>query len=129
MFFDFDWHFICSDIYVRTLQTKCNNIKLKENGTPHIDRNRLLPSDRQPRLYRTGNRIQRVHDHSRIPVQGKGKYLPDCFRTELCGNGTAISRCHAGDGLQPQHVCEKGAVVRAQDTEILSGRAASRWSL
>lgn len=51
---------------MRTLQTKCNNIKLKENGTPHIDRNRLLPSDRQPRLYRTGNRIQRVHDHSRI---------------------------------------------------------------
>lgn len=115
--------------YVRTLQTKCNNIKLKENGTPHIDRNRLLPTDRQPRLYRTGNRIQRVHDHSRIPVQRKGKCLPDSFRTELCGNGTAIPRCHAVDGLQPQHICEKGAVVRAQDAEILPGTAASRRSL
>lgn len=76
--------------YVRTLQTKCNNIKLKENGTPHIDRNRLLPTDWQSRLYRTGNRIQRVHDHSRIPMQGNRKYLPDSFRTELCGNGTAM---------------------------------------
>ena len=62
---------------MRTLQPKCNNIKLKANGTSHIDRNGVLPPDRQPRKpQRAKCGIQRVRGNGHFALHGSGKPLP-----------------------------------------------------